>query len=73
MNTLELDTRLNALLIERKSREAFLEYYDENVVAQENEGCGARDVEGMGAIHTIQVAVRRWKNGRVVRERFYHK
>ncbi len=41
MNTLELDTRLNALIIERKSREA--------------------------------VAVRRWKNGGVVRERFYHK
>ncbi len=114
MNTLELDTRLNALIIERKSREAFLEYYDENVVAQENEDAervgrepwmqlrlgfetkikryAARvlanaangdtsfseweidvDVEGMGAIHTIQVAVRRWKNGRVVRERFYHK
>ncbi|MDO8666729.1 MAG: nuclear transport factor 2 family protein [Gemmatimonadales bacterium] len=31
------------------------------------------DLEGMGAIRIVQVAVRRWKDGRVVRERFYHK
>ena len=31
------------------------------------------ELEGMGAIRIVQVAVRRWKNGRVVRERFYHK
>jgi hypothetical protein len=114
MDILELDSRLNALIIQRKSREAFLEYYDENVVAQENDDAErvgrepwmqlrlgfetkikqftARvlanaangdtsfseweidaEIEGMGAIHTIQVAVRRWKNGRIVRERFYHK
>jgi hypothetical protein len=114
MDTLGLDSRLNELIIQRKSREAFLEYYDENVVAQENDDAErvgrepwmqlrlgfeskikrytARvlanaangdtsfsewefdvEVEGMGAIHSVQVAVRRWKNGRVVRERFYHK
>jgi len=27
----------------------------------------------MGAMSIKQVAVRRWKNGRVVHERFYHK
>jgi hypothetical protein len=31
------------------------------------------DIEGMGALKISQVAVRRWRNGRVVRERFYHK
>jgi ketosteroid isomerase-like protein len=31
------------------------------------------DIQGMGAMKISQVAVRRWKNGRVVRERFYHK
>ncbi len=114
MNTLELDSQLNALIIQRKSREAFLQFYDENVVAQENDEPERRgreewmrgrealeknitkfdakvlasaahgdvsfsewvyDVEitGMGAITSVQVAVRQWKNGRVVRERFYHK
>ena len=31
------------------------------------------ELEGMGAMHIIQVAVRRWKDGKIVRERFYHK
>ncbi len=31
------------------------------------------EIEGMGAMKIVQVAVRRWKGGRVVRERFYHK
>ena len=31
------------------------------------------ELEGMGAIRIAQVAVRRWKDGKVVRERFYHK
>ena len=31
------------------------------------------DLEGMGAMVIAQVAVRRWKDGKVVRERFYHK
>ena len=31
------------------------------------------ELEGMGAMKITQVAVRRWKNGKVVRERFYHK
>jgi ketosteroid isomerase-like protein len=30
-------------------------------------------IEGMGALTIAQVAVRRWKDGRVIRERFYHK
>jgi uncharacterized protein (DUF58 family) len=37
MNTLELDARLNALVIARKEREAFLTYYAEDVVSQEND------------------------------------
>ncbi len=31
------------------------------------------EIAGMGAMRIVQVAVRRWKDGRVVRERFYHK
>lgn len=31
------------------------------------------ELEGMGAMRIVQVAVRRWKDGKVVRERFYHK
>lgn len=31
------------------------------------------EIEGMGPMRIAQVAVRRWKDGRVVRERFYHK
>ena len=31
------------------------------------------DIEGMGTMKTVQVSVRHWKDGRVVRERFYHK
>jgi hypothetical protein len=31
------------------------------------------ELEGMGPMKISQVAVRRWKDGRVVRERFYHK
>jgi hypothetical protein len=31
------------------------------------------ELEGMGAMRMIQVAVRRWKDGKIVRERFYHK
>lgn len=113
-DTLELDRLLNALIIQRKTADAFLNFYDENVVAQENDDAeragrepwmrarldfedkikkfNARvlasaangdtsfseweydvEVEGMGALRIAQVAVRRWKNGRVVRERFYHK
>ena len=114
MNTLELDTQLNALIVEGKNTEAFLKFYDENVVAQENdeperhgreqwmkgrEAMGKNitkyeakvlanaangdvsfsewsfdmEITGMGAMKMNQVAVRHWRNGRVVRERFYHK
>lgn len=114
MDTLELDTQLNRMIIEGKSVDAFEKFYDENVVAQENDeperhgrvhwmrarqqmekalkkfnarvlsnGANAdvsfsewefdMELDGMGAIQRAQVAVRRWKNGRVVRERFYHK
>ena len=31
------------------------------------------EMEGLGRFTVSQVAVRRWKNGRVVHERFYHK
>src|SRR5687768_7705762 len=31
------------------------------------------ELEGRGAIRIVQVAVRRWTAGKVVRERFYHK
>jgi hypothetical protein len=113
MNTLELDDKLNALIIQGRTVEAFETYYAEHVVAQENEGperhgrdawlrarqdmergmrkFNARmlanaasgdtsfsewvydvELEGMGAMHVAQVAVRHWKDGRVVRERFYH-
>lgn len=114
MDTLDLDRQLNELIIQGKSAEAFEKFYDENVVAQENEDAervgrepwarmrkelepkikkfDARvlsnaangdvsfseweyntEIEGMGTIHMVQVSVRRWKNGRVIRERFYHK
>lgn len=31
------------------------------------------ELAGMRAMKIVQVAVRRWKDGKVVRERFYHK
>lgn len=31
------------------------------------------ELEGLGAMNIAQVAVRRWKDGKIVRERFYHK
>lgn len=31
------------------------------------------DLAGMGPMRVVQVAVRRWRDGKVVRERFYHK
>jgi ketosteroid isomerase-like protein len=30
-------------------------------------------LKGVGRIAIVQVAVRRWKNGKIVHERFYHK
>ena len=30
-------------------------------------------LKGVGRIQLVQVAVRRWKNGKIVHERFYHK
>src|SRR5262245_62065214 len=30
-------------------------------------------LKGVGRIKVVQVAVRRWKNGKIVHERFYHK
>lgn len=114
MNTLELDNKLNAMIIAGKSVEALRTMYTEDVVAQENEEpervgrdawvqarqqmesstkqFSARvlanaangdtsfsewvydiELEGMGAMHIAQAAVRRWKDGKVARERFYHK
>jgi ketosteroid isomerase-like protein len=30
-------------------------------------------IKGVGRIQTSQVAIRRWKDGKIVHERFYHK
>ena len=109
MGTLDLDNQLNALIIAGKNSEAFLKFYDENVVAQENdepERHGreqwmrgreemAKNIEryrarvlanaangdvsfseweydmaikGMGAMKMNQVAVRRWRQGRVIHD-----
>jgi ketosteroid isomerase-like protein len=114
MNTLELDGQLNKLIIQRKSQEAFLTFYADDVVVQENDEPERKgreawmrgreemernikkfearvlahaangdisfseweysvELEGMGPLRIAQVAVRRWKDGKVVRERFYHK
>jgi ketosteroid isomerase-like protein len=114
MNTLELDHQLNTMIIQGRSGDAFLRFYVEDVVAQENdepERMGraawmharqemensikkfdARvlahaangdtsfseweynvELEGMRTVRIVQVAVRRWKDGKIVRERFYHK
>jgi ketosteroid isomerase-like protein len=114
MNVLELDGRLNEMIIQGKSVEAFTTFYAEDVVAQENDeperfgreswmrdreqmGKNIRkfsarvlahaaegdtsfseweydmELEGMGPIKMVQVAVRRWKDGKIIRERFYHK
>ena len=114
MDTLRLDDEVNQLILEGKNDEAFVRYYDENVVAQENDEPerhgreqwrAARaemgknvekadvkllsnaangdvsfsawdmtlEIKGMGTMRIQQVAVRRWKHGRIVRERFYHK
>lgn len=37
MNTLELDNQVNALIMAGKNNEAFLKFYDANVVKQEND------------------------------------
>ena len=114
MDVLQLDKQLNELILQRKSREAFLAFYVADVIAQENdepERVGREgwmrareemeknirkfearvlahaangdvsfsewdynvELEGMGQLRIHQVAVRRWKDGKVVRERFYHK
>lgn len=114
MDTLEWDHQLNEMIIQGKSVDAFLRFYAEDVIAQENDEpervgrdawmrarqemekslkrLDARvlahaangntsfseweykfELEGMGAMALSQVAVRRWEDGRVVRERFYHK
>jgi ketosteroid isomerase-like protein len=114
MDTLELDRKLNQMIIERRSADAFLQFYAEDVVTQENDEPERRgreewmrarlelennitkfdarvlshaangntsfseweyqvEIQGMGEIRIAQVAVRHWQNGRVVRERFYHK
>src|SRR5205085_2658861 len=37
VNTLELDQQLNELIVQGRTTDAFVKYYDENVVAQEND------------------------------------
>ena len=114
MNPLDLDNQLNALIVQGENVAAFQKFYDENVVAQENneperhgrdewmrgfvelakniESGNARVIanaangdvsfsewenefviKGVGPVTMVQVAVRHWRNGRVIRERFYHK
>ena len=114
MDTLQLDNALNALILEGRNLDAFQKFYDEGVVAQENDDVErtgrdgwiagytamAQNIEsgrsrlvanaangdvsfsewenevtfkGAAPMKIVQVAVRHWKDGRVVRERFYHK
>jgi hypothetical protein len=114
MNILELDERLNVLIMQGRSEDAFRQFYAEDVVAQENDEPERKgrdswmqarqelekkmkkydarvlahaangdisfseweynvEIDGMGAFRTVQVSVRRWKDGHIVRERFYHK
>ena len=114
MDTLELDNQVNALIVAGKNDEAFVKFYDANVVKQENDEpelrgrdewmrareAWARNMEryeprllanaangdvsfsewelgvqmkGMGPTRQAQAVVRHWRNGRVVRERWYHK
>jgi len=110
-----LNKKLDELIDSGKAMEGFEEFYDEEVVMQENvepefkgkafnrkreqeffasieawhggsllsQGVGddvsfserTMDVtlKGVGRIQMTQVAVRRWKNGKIVHERFYHK
>ncbi len=111
----ELNKKLDDAIFSGRAMEAFEEYYDEDVIMQENtdaeykgkafnrkreqdffatieqfhggrvlsSGAGhdvsfsesEMDVtlKGVGRIQLVQVAVRRWKNGKIVHERFYHK
>jgi SnoaL-like domain len=114
MTNLELDEQLNDMIIHGKSVEAFEKFYDEGVVAQENDEperhgrdawMRARqemekaiktfdahvkahaangdvtfseweyniELAGAGVMKIVQCSVRRWKDGRIIRERFYHK
>lgn len=113
MNTLELDTQLNQMIVAGRSVDAFDRFYHEDVVAQENDAperhgravwkqarermetmlkrFNARvlsnasngdvsfseweieiELEGASPMRRVQVAVRWWEDGRVIRERFYH-
>ncbi|MBA3541469.1 MAG: nuclear transport factor 2 family protein, partial [Deltaproteobacteria bacterium] len=114
-NTLALDTRVNELVFSGKAMEAFEEFYDEDVIMQENteaeyvgkafnrkreqdffatieawhggsvianaangdvsfsESTMDVTLKGVGRIQMAQATVRRWKNGKIVHERFYHK
>ena len=38
-----------------------------------SEWCNEMTLEGIGRVKTEQIAVRRWRDGRVVSERFYYK
>lgn len=117
MSIAALNKKLDELIYSGKAMEAFEEFYDEDVIMQENtepeykgkafnrkreqdffatveawhggkviaqaadEANGVSFTEcdmdvtlkGVGRIQLVQTAVRRWKNGKVVHERFYHK
>lgn len=114
-NTLDLDRKLNDLILSGKAMDGFEELYADNVVMQENTDepfvgkalnrqreleffasveawhggavlSSAADgdtsfsewemdvtLKGAGRIKMNQVAIRRWQNGKIVHERFYHK
>ena len=117
MSIAVLNRKLDELVYSGKAMDAFEEFYDEDVVMQENTepeyrgkafnrkreqeffasieawhggkilAQGANEdtgvsftesdmdvsIKGVGRIQLVQTAVRRWKNGKVVHERFYHK
>ena len=113
MTIAELDRELNQMIVAGKNRDAFLKFYAEDVIRQENDGPEQKgrdawmayfaemaknikrvearllasavgedvslsewdvsmEMAGQGVMRMKQAAVRTWKNGRIVREVFYH-
>jgi hypothetical protein len=70
----------DAWMSARQEMEARIKKFDARVLAHAANGETSfsewqynLELEGVGPIRIAQVAVRRWKAGKVVRERFYHK
>jgi ketosteroid isomerase-like protein len=72
MDTLELDRQLNAMIIERRSADAFMQFYADDVVARENDEPerAGRDA-WMKARLALEQNIKKFEAR--VRERFYHK